>query len=184
MLPYGAARLAASFRAVRNHTIRIAEDIPEEQYGFVAAAGTWPVGQLLAHMALIPRITHKVHGVEHRTTLAGFDYFGLRSALLAEQAKPRSKAEVIELLRSEGERFADWLASLSDEMLAEQVTDPSGKNPQPRLEMLRGAKEHEMHHRGQLMLIERMLGVVPHLTRVMDARAEQVRLAAIPETRR
>ena len=27
------------------------------------------------------------------------------------------------------------------------------------------AKEHEMHCRGQLMLIERMLGIVPHLTR-------------------
>jgi hypothetical protein len=27
-----------------------------------------------------------------------------------------------------------------------------------------------MHHRGQLMLIERMLGIVPHLTRDMQAR--------------
>ena len=32
-------------------------------------------------------------------------------------------------------------------------------------EMLLGVKEHEMHHRGQLFLIERMLGIVPHLTR-------------------
>jgi uncharacterized damage-inducible protein DinB len=30
-------------------------------------------------------------------------------------------------------------------------------------------KEHEMHHRGQLMLIERMLGIVPHLTRRREA---------------
>jgi uncharacterized damage-inducible protein DinB len=36
--------------------------------------------------------------------------------------------------------------------------------------MLLGAKEHEMHHRGQLMLIERMLGIVPHLTRQMEER--------------
>jgi hypothetical protein len=27
-----------------------------------------------------------------------------------------------------------------------------------------------MHHRGQLMLIERLLGIVPHLTREMQAR--------------
>jgi uncharacterized damage-inducible protein DinB len=27
-----------------------------------------------------------------------------------------------------------------------------------------------MHHRGQLMMIERMIGVVPHLTRSMQAR--------------
>jgi uncharacterized damage-inducible protein DinB len=31
-------------------------------------------------------------------------------------------------------------------------------------------KEHEMHHRGQLMLIERLLGVVPHLTRQREER--------------
>jgi uncharacterized damage-inducible protein DinB len=44
-----------------------------------------------------------------------------------------------------------------------------------RFEMLLGAKEHEMHHRRQLMLIERMLGIVPHLTRQM-----QERMAAAP----
>ncbi|MGH9691363.1 MAG: hypothetical protein ACRD4C_09840 [Candidatus Acidiferrales bacterium] len=31
-------------------------------------------------------------------------------------------------------------------------------------------KEHEMHHRRQRMLIERMVGIVPHLTREMQAR--------------
>ena len=30
-----------------------------------------------------------------------------------------------------------------------------------RFEMLLGPKEHEMHHRGQLMLVQRMLGQVP-----------------------
>jgi uncharacterized damage-inducible protein DinB len=39
-----------------------------------------------------------------------------------------------------------------------------------RFEMLMSAKEHEMHHRGQLMLMERLLGVVPHLTRDMQTR--------------
>jgi hypothetical protein len=28
-----------------------------------------------------------------------------------------------------------------------------------------------MHHRGQLMLIERLIGIVPHLTRQREARA-------------
>ena len=42
-----------------------------------------------------------------------------------------------------------------------------------RFEMLLGAKEHEMHHRGQLMLVERMLGLVPHLTRQFQERMAQ-----------
>ena len=36
--------------------------------------------------------------------------------------------------------------------------------------MILSVKEHEMHHRGQLMLIERLVGIVPHLTREMQAR--------------
>jgi len=36
--------------------------------------------------------------------------------------------------------------------------------------MILGMKEHEMHHRAQLMLMERMVGVVPHMTRAMQAR--------------
>ena len=39
-----------------------------------------------------------------------------------------------------------------------------------RFEMILGVKEHEMHHRAQLMMIERMLGIVPHLTRQMQER--------------
>jgi len=30
-----------------------------------------------------------------------------------------------------------------------------------------------MHHRGQLMLIERIIGIVPHLTRQMQQRMTQ-----------
>ena len=38
-------------------------------------------------------------------------------------------------------------------------------------------KEHEMHHRGQLMLVERMLGITPHLTRHMEERIAQLKAA-------
>jgi uncharacterized damage-inducible protein DinB len=36
--------------------------------------------------------------------------------------------------------------------------------------MLLSPKEHEMHHRGQLMVLQRMLGITPHLTRNMQQR--------------
>jgi len=39
-----------------------------------------------------------------------------------------------------------------------------------RFDMILSVKEHEMHNRCQLMLIERMVGIVPHLTRDMQAR--------------
>ena len=54
----------------------------------------------------------------------------------------------------------------------ERVGMPAGMTPasKSRFEMILGVKEHEMHHRGQLMLIERMVGLTPHLTREMLAR--------------
>ena len=86
----------------------------------------------------------------------------------------------LELLDKEGEAFAAFLGGLSDAQLSEQVlgNGANGKVHKSRLEMLLGAKEHEMHHRAQLMLIERQLGVIPHLTRQMQARMEQMAKAA------
>ena len=45
MTYYGPKEMAASFRTVRDNTIKIAEEIPEENYGFRSAprdAAAWP----------------------------------------------------------------------------------------------------------------------------------------------
>ena len=70
-----------------------------------------------------------------------------------------------------------WLDTLTPEFLAERVTEADGKATKSRFERLLGAKEHEMHHRAQLMLIERQLGIVPHLTRQFNERVAQMRAA-------
>ena len=49
----------------------------------------------------------------------------------------------------------------------------AGGATKSRFEMLLGAKEHEMHHRAQLMTMQRMIGQVPHLTRQMQERMAQ-----------
>jgi uncharacterized damage-inducible protein DinB len=53
---------------------------------------------------------------------------------------------------------------------------PPGATPatKSRLEMLLSPKEHEMHHRGQLMTMQRMIGLVPHLTRDFQQRMAQM----------
>ena len=40
MTYYGGAEMAASFRTVRMNTVQIAEEIPEDQYGFKASPDT------------------------------------------------------------------------------------------------------------------------------------------------
>jgi uncharacterized damage-inducible protein DinB len=79
---------------------------------------------------------------------------------------------IIGLLRDEAERWAKLVENQSDDFLGERVKLPAGMTPpaKTRFEMLLGAKVHEMHHRGQVMLIKRMLGIVPHLTRHMQER--------------
>ena len=167
---YGSKELAAAFRTVRENTMRIAEEIPEESYGFRATPEVMSVGETLVHLALSPRFPEEVHFVRRLNTLAGFDFFGFRDAQDAEAKAARDKAAIIELLRTEGERFAGLLENAPDEFLGERVDSPAGMTPafKTRFEMLLGAKEHEMHHRGQLMLVERMLGITPHLTRRRD----------------
>ena len=69
-----------------------------------------------------------------------------------------------------GEQFATFLEGLGEAQLEQKVTFPPPVQPseKTRFEMLLSAKEHEMHHRAQLMVYERMLGIVPHLTRRRD----------------
>jgi len=173
MSSYGGKELASAFRTVRKNTIQVAEDIPESQYGHLAAPECRTVARMLTHIAISPRIWEEVHK-KGLKTLVGFDFVGLMDKFNAEEIKPRSKAEIVELLRAEGDRFAAWLDTVTPEVLEETVTEPDGKTAKTRFERLLSAKEHEMHHRGQLMLIERLLGVVPHLTREMQARIATV----------
>ncbi len=170
-MSYGAAQLASSFRTVRKNTIQIAEDVPENKYDFVAAPGSMTVAALLKHIAYGPKFYQDFHQ-SGATTLQGFDFGAVFGAIRAEENKPLSKAQIVALLKSEGDKYASWLDTLTPEFLHQTYTDPSG-GTNTRLNSLHSPKEHEMHHRGQLMLIERLLGITPHLTRAREEQARQ-----------
>ncbi len=169
---YGAADLASAFRTVRKNTLIIAEEIGEEHYGFRATPETRTIAQTLVHIAMITKLPEQIHALEKRTALEGFDFISFMGGLIAEERTTRTKAQIVDLLRANGGHFAAWLNGLADDFLAQRVTMPPGMTPasRTRFEMLLGSKEHEMHHRGQLMLMERLVGVVPHLTRDIQAR--------------
>lgn len=176
---YGGKELAAAFRTVRNNTVKIAEEIPENKYDFKPAPDCRSVGQTLVHVALGPGFALHVHG-NKIDDMKKVDFPTLMQQVMAEEAKPRTKAEIVAFLKSEGERFATFLEGLSESFLQERVTmPPSADVPtKSRFEMLLSPKEHEMHHRGQLMTIQRMLGLTPHLTRQMQERMAQMMAAA------
>ncbi|HEY3383306.1 MAG TPA: DinB family protein [Vicinamibacterales bacterium] len=170
MRGYGASDLARSFRVVRANTVRVAKDIPEEQYQFRAAPGVRSVAEMLAHVAVAPRWQHRVHG--DRMSAFDFKFFaGIFERARKEEAALTTKDALVKVLEEEGEIFASWLETLSDDVLAERVEfePPSSPPSKTRFEMLLSVKEHEMHHRAQLMLIERLIGIVPHITAGREA---------------
>ena len=180
MTYYGAKEMAASFRTVRKNTIQTAEDIPEDQYGFTPAEGTRSIARALVHIALSPQLHLEIHAGERRTSFEGLDFPALMKRLGEEEARDRTKVQVIDLLKTEGETWASFLEGVSEDFLAEAFTMPPGATPatKSRLEMLLSIKEHEMHHRAQLMVAQRLLGIVPHLTRLRQEHAAQAQPAS------
>ena len=174
MTYYGPKELAESFRTVRKNTIQVAEDIPEDKYSYRAAPDTMSVAEMLAHLAVIPHWAQQCFFVEKKTNV-GMDDFGRWMGELNGQAKSlTSKAQIVDALKKNGEAFAAQLESMNEAQLGQAITAPNATKS--AFEMLLGIKEHEMHHRAQLFLMERMVGIVPHLTRArMERQAQMAR---------
>jgi uncharacterized damage-inducible protein DinB len=174
MTYYGSKQLADSFRTVRKNTIAIAEEIPEDRYSFKATPEVMSVAEMLAHVAVNPswQIDLFHDGIDRIDRAIFIDR--VRKSQAAEKAL-RTKTEIVAALRDGGEKFAAFIESLDEAGLAAVIAFPPPMEPssRTRFEMLLGVKEHEMHHRGQLMLIQRLLGQVPHLTRRRQERMAQ-----------
>ena len=164
---YGSKDMADSWRTVRKNTIQVAEDIPEDNYAFRAAPDTMSVAEILAHLAATPHWAIQCHFVEKKSVVAMEDFGKWMGEIGAASKTLTTKAALVDALKSNGETVAAGLEAMTDAQLGEKVGLPMGDKT--RFEMLLGLKEHEMHHRAQLFLIERMVGIVPHLTRARQA---------------
>jgi uncharacterized damage-inducible protein DinB len=177
MTYYGAKDIADSFRTVRNNTLKIAEEIPEDKYGFRAAEGTRTIAQTLIHISNLHRFAMVLHRDNPSlTTLEGFNFMALIGPMAASEQEPMTKAQILDRLRASADEFESFVQPLTEDFLGQVITMPPGGSPaaRNRFDMLIAAKEHEMHHRGQLMLLQRLVGITPHLTR-----QQQERMAAL-----
>jgi uncharacterized damage-inducible protein DinB len=172
---YGAKELAGSIRTVRKNTTAVARDIPEEHYGFRPTPESRSVAEILAHVALLTSATYQAHAVDKLTTYVGIDYSAIIRRRQEQERQLTTKAQIVDALERSGEAWASYLETLSEEDLAHEFGFPPGAQPpvKTRFEIVLSLKEHEMHHRAQLMLIERLIGIVPHLTRERLARMAQ-----------
>jgi uncharacterized damage-inducible protein DinB len=173
MTYYGGPDLARSLRVVRKNTLAIAADIPEDRYDFRPADGCRSVREVLAHIAVASKGAYNGHAVRKIKTFVDVDFAKLiperRAQEQALAALP--KAEIIAALREDGELWGTYLDTVPEDELAWTIEFAAGATPptKSRFEMFLSAKEHEMHHRAQLMVYQRLLGIVPHLTRDREA---------------
>ena len=167
MTYYGGKELADSFRTVRKNTLVVAEEIPEAQFDFRAVPEVRSVAEMLSHIAVCASRNYEMHAVNRLTTFEGFDWSAFIEKWKREEQRLRTKSQILDALRRTGEEWASWLEGLPEDSLSAQVRMPPQATPssKSRFELLLSAKEHEMHHRAQLMLVQRLLGIVPHLTR-------------------
>lgn len=157
---YGPKQLADSIRTVRQNTVLIAEDIHEDDYLFRPCTGSRSVAETLVHIAFFSNFDQFFHEEEHVTTLDAFDCGRFLRDSKSQEKRRHTKSKLIELLKDSGESWAEWVEFLPEPFLAEGVTQDDG-TLKTRFEMILGTKEHEVHHLGQLTVIERMLGIVP-----------------------
>jgi uncharacterized damage-inducible protein DinB len=167
---YGSKDMAESWRTVRKNTLQVAEEIPAEQYNFKATPDTMSVAEMLAHLATATDWAQALHFSEKKTAVTMEDFGRYMGEAGTAAAALTTKDGIVGALRAHGEAFAAQLEGATDAYLAERVELPMGSKT--RFEMLLSVKEHEMHHRAQLFLIQRMIGIVPHLTRARQQRMQ------------
>lgn len=156
----------ASFRAVRNNTLQVARDIPAEQYGFRPAASHSSVLEFFRNLV---RATEFMTSVAlHPETVDLRDPAGRDAAVAAHTFSPwqtlADKDEVVKTLAASFSEIERRVNAADDALLQSKFTAPDGAE-KIRLWQINCAKEQEMVIRGQLMLVERILGIVPHTTR-------------------
>jgi hypothetical protein len=169
-----------SFKAVRGNTIQIARDIPADKYSFRATAETRTVLELFRD---IIRITEFVVGMalhKEQVTIAERSRDEWRKVFVKTDVDALETPEqvVAALEKSIEDVYAQVMAA-DPNYLNETLVALDGIT-KVRLWMINTAKEQEMVMRSQLLLMERMLGIVPHTTRRQQElqKAKEARAAA------
>src|ERR1039457_1315416 len=108
MAYYSGKDLARNFRTVRKNTIQIAQDIPEDKYGFRASPGSRTVAETLRHIAAQSGWQHQLHHVDKKSAMGFADFGAYMQKMGAFEASLSSKADIVKALESEGNHFAAY----------------------------------------------------------------------------
>jgi uncharacterized damage-inducible protein DinB len=150
-----------SWREVRNGLSDEANQVPAEKFSFQPTPDTRSVKQLLQHLVESQKFLVGEACRSDTNLMRGS--FADNVKLYAPNVREvDDKDELLNLLRTSMDDAASQLTAAADEM-KNTMKRFDGKE-MPKLAFMSFAIAHEMYHRGQLTLYERLLNIEPVLT--------------------
>ena len=156
-----AETIIALWKEVRNGLIEEVEKIPEDQFSFRATPDTRSVAEVLQHIISTQKI---IVGEACRpdSNLRRQSFAAHANEYAPGVSDVSDKNGLIEMLRSSMDHTAQTISSYGDK-LDESIIGLAGK-PMPKSAFLTFGFSHEMYHRGQLTVFQRLLSIEPALT--------------------
>ena len=153
------------WRFAREGVVSEIENIPADKFGFSPAPGVRTVAELARHI------------VEAGAVMAGEltrpdgnfsrqDYPGFIKEYSSHLDPRQDKDSLIALLRTTLEEGTAMFRKAGDVAMLQQIVQFNGE-PATRLSWMSHGIAHEEYHRGQLCVYERLMGLVPALTKLI-----------------
>lgn len=154
--------LVNTWKEFRKGLIAEVEQIPEDKFSFRATPETRTIAEILQHIVEVQKML--VGEIARPDASLRRQSFADHVQEYAPEVKAvTDKDGLLELLRSSMEVCEASLRS-NDDLMSGEIGGLDGK-PSPKLKTVNFAMSHEMYHRGQLTVYERLLNLEPALTR-------------------
>ncbi|HSS19867.1 MAG TPA: DinB family protein [Pyrinomonadaceae bacterium] len=155
-------RLIESWTEVRTGLIKEASEVPEDKYSFRATPDTRTVAEILQHVIEAQKI---LVGESCRpdTNLMRQSFAAHIKEYAPEVAAVTDKNGLLELLRASMETTEATIRGCGDGL--QETMRRFDQKEVSKFDFLNFGIAHEMYHRGQLTVYERLLGVEPVLTK-------------------
>lgn len=153
--------LINGWKEVRSGLIQEVEQIPADQFTFRATAETRTVAELLQHLIETQKFIVG-EACRQDASLVRRPFAEHIKEYAPGVSSVTDKEGLLELLRSTMVSAEEILRSHA-EQLNDTIIGIDGK-PKTKIGVLNFIVSHEMYHRGQLTVYERLLGIEPQLT--------------------
>ena len=154
-------RLIESWSEVRAGLIKEASQVPDDKFSFRATPDTRSIAEVLQHIIEAQKLLVG-ESCRVETNLRRHSFADHIKEYAPEVAAVSDKNGLLELLRSSMEMAEAAIRGCGDGLNA-TMQRFDGKEV-TKFDFLNFAIAHEMYHRGQLTVYERLLGVEPALT--------------------